>query len=145
MKIEGRWFVTLYGPENEVKQYREGKNVITTAGVSALVEFLRAATSGPTTNTFRYLAVGADITSQTAADTALGSELARHTATVSAVTGGIYRLTATYVCGTGTGAITEYGVFNSSAAGDMLSRDTELVINKGANDDLVVATEITFS
>ena len=145
MKLKGRWYITLYGAENEVKEYREGNNVIATAGVSALVEFLRAATSGPTTNTFRYVAVGSGTAAEAATDLALADELARHTATVSALSAGIYRLTATFVCGTATGAISEYGTFNSSAAGTLLNRDVEAVVNKGANDDLVVTTEITFT
>jgi len=145
MKLNGRWYVTLYGPKNEIKEYREGNNAIATAGVSALVEFLRAATSGATTNTFRYVAVGSGTAGESAADTALADELARHTATVSAISAGIYRLTATFVCGTISGAVSEYGTFDSSTAGTMLNRDTEAVINVTASDDLVVTTEITFT
>jgi hypothetical protein len=77
----------------------------------------------------------------------LGTEVARVTATVSNVTGAIYRLTANFTSGVAVGAITEYGVFStaSSAAGTMLSRDVESVINVGANDTLTAITEITLS
>jgi hypothetical protein len=49
------------------------------------------------------------------------------------------------VCGTISGAVSEYGTFDSSSAGTMLNRDTEAVINVTASDDLVVTTEITFT
>ena len=145
MKLTGRWFQTLYGPNDEIKDFRQGQNVITTAGVSAVAVFLNSAVAAPTTFTFRYVAIGTDSTAESAADTALGTELTRHTGTVSNVTGAIYRVTATFPSGTGTGAIVEYGLFDSNTAGTMLSRDTEAVVNKGANDDLVVTTEITLS
>jgi hypothetical protein len=54
-------------------------------------------------------------------------------------------VTATFASGVGTGAIVEYGLFSSSTGGTMFSRDTEAVINKGANDTLVVTTEVTIS
>lgn len=145
INVEGRWFVSLYGPKGELKEERSGKNVITLDGLSGLVSHMVEATAAATTFTFRYVAIGTDSTGEANTDTALGGELTRHTATVSHASNGIYRLTATFPSGTGTGAIAEYGVFNSNSAGTMFSRDTEAVVNKGANDDLVVTTEITFS
>lgn len=145
LNIKGKWYVTLYGAENEVKQRIEGVNTITTGGISALVQHLVSATAAATTFTHRYVAIGSDNTSETSADTALGTELARHTATVSQVTDGIYRLSATYPSGTGTGNIYEYGVFDSNTGGTMFSRDTEGLVTKSANDTLVVITEITYS
>ena len=145
LNIKGKWYVTLYGAENEVKQHIEGVNTITTGGISALVQHLVSATAAATTFTHRYVAIGSDNTSETSADTALGTELARHTATVSQVTDGIYRLSATYPSGTGTGNIYEYGVFDSNTGGTMFSRDTEGLVTKSANDTLVVITEITYS
>ncbi len=145
LKVKGRWFISLYGPDNELKQYEENDNVITLNGLSGLVSHMVEATAAATTFTFRYVAIGTDATGEANTDTALGTELTRHTATVSHGSNGIYRLTATFPSGTGTGAIAEYGVLDSNAAGTLFSRDTAAVVNKGANDDLVVTTEITFS
>jgi len=92
-----------------------------------------------------YIGIGSDNTGEAAANTALGTELARHTGTVSVAAGPIYRVTATFTSGLGTGNVYEYGLFNSSAAGIMLSRDTEGLVTKGANDELRVITEVTFS
>ncbi len=145
IKIKGRWYKSLYGPDGELKQKLENDNVITQNGISGLVSHLFSATVAATTFTFRYIAIGTDATGESNTDTALGSELTRHTGTVSQISGGIYRVTATFPSGTGTGAIAEYGLLNSNAAGTLFSRDTDAVVNKGANDDLVVITEVTYS
>jgi hypothetical protein len=145
INVKGKWFISLFGPKGELKEKHEGKNVITLNGLSGLVSHLVSATAAATTFTFRYIAIGTDATGEANTDTALGGELTRHTGTVSHGSNGIYRVTATFPSGTGTGAIAEYGVLDSNAAGTLFSRDTEAVVNKGANDDLVVTTEITFS
>jgi len=145
MKLKGHWYISLYGPDGNLKDYREGNNVITDDGTSFVAAFLNSAAAAASTFTMNYVAVGTDSTAEASTDTDLGGELARVLATMSNVAGSIYRLTASFLSGTGTGAITEFGVFDSSSAGTMLSRDTEDVINKGANDDLIVVTDITIS
>ena len=57
----------------------------------------------------------------------------------------IYQVKATFGTGLGTGAIVEYGLFSSSTAGTLFARDTESVINKGANDTLTVTAQFTVS
>ena len=143
--VEGRWYITLFGPDGQQKDYRAGKNVITTNGLDFLASFLNSAAAAASTFTQRYIAIGTDSTAEAASNTALGAEAARHTGTVSYVSDAIYRVTATFASGLGTGAIVEYGLLASSANGTMLSRDTEAVINKGADDVLTVTTEITLA
>lgn len=143
--LVGRWFIKLYGPTGELKQEVSGKNVITTNGLDYLASFLNSAAAAASTFTMKYIAVGTDSTAEAASNTALGTESARHTGTVSYVSNAIYRVTATFASGSGTGALVEYGLFDSNTAGTMLSRDTESVINKGADDTLTVTTEITLS
>jgi hypothetical protein len=50
---------------------------------------------------------------------------------------------ATFSAGTGTGAITEAGIFNASSAGTLLCRTVFSVINKGALDTLVITWKVT--
>lgn len=45
---------------------------------------------------------------------------------------------ATFAAGTGTGALTEAGIFNASSAGTMLNRVVFATVNKGASDTLIV-------
>jgi hypothetical protein len=143
-KIIGRWYITLYGAPGEVKDYREGKNVITESGLDFLASFLNSAAASAATFQMRQVAIGTDATAEAASNTALGTESARTTGTASYTSTAIYRVTATFPSGTGTGAIVEYGLFNTSTGGTMFSRDTEAAVNKGANDTLTVTTEITF-
>jgi hypothetical protein len=146
MKLQGKWWATLYGAPGEVKQTLHGKNVVVTTGHQFMADFLGSAAAAASTFTMRYVAVGSNNTAEAAADTALGTELARVSAVVSTATA-IYRLIATFASGVATGNIYEYGVFSTltSGAGTMFSRDTEGLITKGANDELIVTTEITIS
>lgn len=145
VEIKGRWFVKLYGAEGQLKGEREGDNVITTNALDFLANFLNSAAAAASTFSMRYVAIGTDSTAEAAANTTLGVEVARTTGTVSYTSSAIYRVTATFASGTGTGAIVEYGLFSSSTGGTMFNRDVEAVINKGADDVLVVTTEVTFS
>lgn len=135
----------LHGPDGELKQLVKGTNVVCTNGKAWLTSFLVSATLAPTTFTAFYIGMGTGTTTETAGDTALVAELARQTGTASPIAGGIYQVKATFATGSGTGAITEYGLFNSNTAGIMLARDTETVINKAAGDTLTVTAQITFS
>ena len=142
-KLNGYWWIKLYGPDGELKEAREGKNVVTTNGKEALASLLASNLNSGVTNTFRYVAIGTNATAESAAQTALLTEVSRHTGTVSYVSGAIYKVTATFATGSGTGAIVEYGLFNSNSAGTMLTRDVESAINKGAADTLTIVHQIT--
>ena len=145
IELQGRWYIKLYRGEELIEE-RAGRNIITTDGKSFLAAFLNSAAATAATWVMRYIAIGTGIGGESAGDSALGTESARATTgTCSNITGGIYRVTATFASGSGTGAITEYGLFNtaSSSAGVMFSRDLESAINKGANDTLTVITDIT--
>lgn len=142
--LKGRWRATLESG-GVVKQVVEGNNVICTNGKEFLASFLSSAAAAAATFTMKYVAIGSDSTAEAAANTALGTELARHTGTASYVSNCIYQVTATFPSGTGTGNIYEYGLFSSSTGGTMLSRDTETLIAKGANDSLTTVLQITIS
>lgn len=139
----GKWKSVLTRA-GEVIEEREGYNVITTAGVSAFVDFLASAAISATRNPFYFVAIGSNNAAEANTDTALGTELSRHTGTVTAFSS-IYQVTATFASGSGTGNVYEYGLFNTNTSGEMLSRDTEGLITKGANDVLTVTAQITLS
>lgn len=145
VELEGRWNIVLRGPQGEIKEERNGKNVVCTNGKEYLASFLNSAVAAASTFTMQYVAIGTDSTSEQASDTALGTELTRHTGTVSYVSNQIYQVKATFATGVGTGAIVEYGLFSSNTNGTMLNRDTESVINKGSNDTLEVTMQLTVS
>lgn len=142
--FKGRWFISVYNGD-ELKDYREGNNVITENGLSFLASFLSSAAASASTFNMKFIGVGTDATAEAASNTALGTELVRQTGTASYTSDAIYRVTATFPSGQATGAIVEYGLFSANTGGTMLSRDTEAVINVGANDTLQTTVEITLS
>lgn len=145
IKLMGRYTAQLYGPDGELKQEIQGKNVVCTNGKEFLASFLHSAALAAATNTCKYIAIGSDSTAEAASNTALGTELSRHTGTVSYVSNQIFQVKATFATGSGTGSIYEYGLLSSSTAGTLISRDTEALITKGANDTLTVTYQLTIS
>lgn len=143
VKLVGKWKSVLERG-SQVVQVEEGFNVITTTGLHAMAAYLASAALSATQNTFFYIGIGSDNTAEGASDTALGTELSRHTGTVTAFTA-VYQVIATFASGSGTGNVYEYGLFNANSAGKMLSRDTEGLITKGANDRLTVTAQITLT
>jgi len=137
--------MVLTGPDGLEKDRKAGSNVVCTNGKEFLANFLMSSALAAATFTMKYVGIGTDATAELAANTILGTELARHTGTVSYVSNQIYQVKATFAAGLGTGAIVEYGLFSSSAAGTMLARDTESVINKGALDTLTITAQFTLS
>ena len=145
VKMKGEWFVYLYGPDGTLKESRSGYNVVTTVGKEFMASFLNSAVAAAATFTAKYVAIGTNTTSESASDTGLGTEVSRHTGTASYLSGQIFQIKATFATGSGTGAITEYGLFSSSTGGTLIARDTESAINKGASDTLTVICQMTIS
>lgn len=146
LKFIGHWDIYLYRGRYLVDE-RHGFNVITTNGLEKLAQYLASSAVGTPSNPFIQIAIGTGTTAEASSQTALVTESARISGVASYVSNSIYQVTSTFPSGTGTGAITEYGLFNSNAAstGTMLSRDLEDVVNKGANDTLVCTVKITLS
>lgn len=144
IKLVGKWHAKLTRGAETVLE-REGYNVITTNGTEKLAAYLASAALSATRNDFRFIAIGTDSTSELSSDTALGAEATRSTGTATYTSNSIFSIKATFASGDGTGAIVEYGLFDANTGGTMLSRDTESVINKGANDVLTVTAQITVS
>jgi len=123
----------------EVKVDRLEKNLVVTAGK----EWIASRMVGTAANTMGYMAVGTDSTSPAAGNTTLGAEVARVAVTSQTASTNTVTYVATFGAGTGTGALTEAGLFNANTAGTMLSRTTYSVINKGSGDEMTVTWVIT--
>lgn len=145
IRVMGRYIAQLYGPDGFLKQEVIGKNVVCTNGKEFLASFLYSAALAAATNTCKYIAIGSDATAEAASNTAMGTELSRHTGTVSYVSNQIFQVKATFATGSGTGSIYEYGLLSSNTGGTLISRDTEALITKGANDTLTVTYQLTIS
>jgi hypothetical protein len=89
--------------------------------------------------------VGTGTTAAAVGDTTLQTAVAssRVTLTSATVTTNNVAYVATFPAGTGTGALTEAGIFNASSSGTMLCRTVFSVINKGAADTLGITWTVT--
>lgn len=147
--VSGHVRLDLYGPDGALKDVREKHNLVVNSGLDWIREFGFDSVNPTALARMSHIAVGDDATPETNADTALLSELFRQAFT--AVTGyaaggtGVCTLVTTLAAGDGTGAITEVGVFNDAAAGEMWNRATFPAVNKGAGDVLKVTVTITFT
>jgi hypothetical protein len=90
-----------------------------------------------------HMGIGTGTTAAAVGDTALETQAGRVSLTSTTVTSNSVAYVATFPAGTGTGAITEAGIFNASSGGTMLCRTVFSVINKGAADTLGITWTVT--
>lgn len=141
LKIRGDLNITLIDSiTGKIKEEKQEKNLVVTAGREWIAK--RFKDSGiPTQMT--HMEIGQGTTSPVAANTTIetafipAARVALGTAG-GTVSGNQITYTATFPAGTGTGAVTEAGIFNAGAAGDMLCRTTFGVVTKQPSDVLVI-------
>ena len=141
LKASGALRVVLTGPNGEVKEEHEFKNLVVTVGKN----FVASRMVGTASNVMSHMAIGSDGTTPAAGNTALGGELGRVALASATATDNVVTYAATFPAGTGTGAVVEAGVFNAGTAGTMLCRTTFAVVNKGADDAMSVTWTVTIS
>jgi len=144
LKTKGLVEVLLLDADGNIKERREFANLVVNSGLAYIASRMKDATA----TTMSHMAVGSGSVAAAAADTALGTQLARvaldsTSLTTTTATNDAVQYVATFAAGTGTGAITEAGIFNASSAGTMLCRTVFSVINKGALDTLVITWKVT--
>jgi len=100
-----------------------------------------------TDSAMSHMAIGTGSTAAAASNSALGSELSgsRTALTSTTVTDNDIVYVATFGAGTGTGAVTEAGIFNASTSGTMLCRTVFSVVNKGSADSMTITWTVTVS
>ncbi|NBS68927.1 hypothetical protein EBT31_08415 [bacterium] len=116
-------------------------NLVVTTGKNFVASRIKDAT----TAAMSHMAIGTVSTAAAATDSALGGEAARVALSSTTVTGNVVNYIASFPAGTGTGAITEAGLFNASTAGTMFCRTTFAVVNKGASDSMTITWSVTVS
>ena len=141
LKMKGELQVVVRDDSGAVKQQFTVPNLVVTAGKN----YIASRIVGAASNVMTHMAIGTSTTTPAVANTTLGTEagrvaLASFTASSNQVTA-----TATFPAGTGTGAITEAGIFNATPAGTMLCRTTFPVVNKAAGDSIAITWVVTVS
>jgi hypothetical protein len=116
------------------------KNLIVQVGKN----FLASAVVNSSASPFVAIAIGTGTSAASTSDTTLQTEIARAAFTTSSVSTNVVSLSNTYAAGTGTGAITEAGIFNNATSGGtMLSHVVFSAVNKGSLDTLTINWTIT--
>ena len=135
LKLTGKLSIAI---NDEV--VKEVPNLVVTAGKNYVADRIKN-----NSTVMSHMAIGTGTAAAAAGNTALGSESARTALTSSTVTNNEIVYVDTFAAGTGTGAITEAGIFNASSGGTMLCRTVFSVVNKGANDAMTITWTVTVS
>ena len=143
LKATGSLVIELRDQNGVLKDKREVKNLVVTAGR----EFIASRMAGTSSGVMSHMAIGTGVTGAAAANTTLGTESARVALTSSTVNAATVTYTATFPAGSPSGdaAITEAGIFNAGSSGTMLCRTTFNVINKASTDSLTVNWNVTIN
>ncbi len=140
IKVTGQVCITVTDKNGQVKDRREIKNLVVTAGKT----FIAARMVG-TPTAMSHMALGSDNTAAAVGDTALGTELGRVALASATSSGAVVTYTASFPAGTATGAVVEAGILNADTSGTLLCRTVFAVVNKGADDAMSVTWAITVS
>ena len=135
LKMTGAVSIALNG-----EVVREIPNLVVTAGKNWVADRMNDANTVMT-----HMAVGTGTTAAAAGQTSLVSEAARGALTSTTVTNNAIAYVETFAAGTGTGALTEAGIFDAASGGDMLCRTVFSVVNKGSADAMTITWTITVS
>ena len=144
MNALGRVRIQLFDADGNLKEEQEVKNLVVTTGLNHIADRLGA--SSPATR-MSHMEVGTGTTAPAAGNTALETAIAssRVSLTSQTVSTNTVEYVGDFSAGTGTGAVTEAGIFNASSSGTMLCRTTFSVVNKGAADTLKITWTLTVS
>lgn len=141
--LTGEFEVFLYDSEKKLKAYRHVKNLTVNIGFRTVCDMMGSGGQ----EAFKACAIGTGTNAPASGDTLLAAETARVLGGYTRTADTIWKNDATFGAGVGTGSITESGLFNSTVASSetMLCRQTFAVVNKGADDTLVVTWQYTLS
>ena len=140
-KATGKLTVEIKNDKGNVVEKREVKNLVVDDGL----EYIASRMKDTTATAMSHMAIGTGSTAAAASDTALGSEAARQALTSTTVTANAVAYVASFAAGTGTGAITEAGLFNANSGGTMLCRTVFSVVNNGSADSMTITWTVTVS
>ena len=142
LKVRGDLRVVLTGPDGQVKDERDLKNLVVDTGLNFIVNRMKDATA----SVMSHMSLGDQDTAAVAGNSTLASEISGSRVALSstAITANNQiTYVANFAAGVGTGAVKESGIFNGSTGGTMLCRTTFPVVNKQAGDSMTVTWTVT--
>jgi hypothetical protein len=150
--VYGSLYLTVIRADGEIVPLGlVGHKVVTTAGVTKLVDFLRA-NDVTTGQNFKFHGIGTGSGAEAIGDVALGTELTTEYSpdntrpTGSQTNNGptVYRSVGTItVDATPGGAIREHGVFSAATAGTLLDRTMFAAITLASGDSIAATYDLT--
>ncbi|CAB5220376.1 hypothetical protein UFOVP236_41 [uncultured Caudovirales phage] len=143
LKASGALRIVVTSAEGQVKEDVQVKNLVVNTGLNYIVSRMKDATA----TAMSHMELGTGTTAAAGADTALGTAISgsRTALTSTTVSGNTVTYVASFSAGTGTGAVTEAGIFNATSAGTMLCRTVFPVVNKQSGDSMTVTWTVTVS
>jgi hypothetical protein len=143
LKASGALRIVVTSAEGQVKEDVQVKNLVVNTGLNYIVSRMKDTSA----TAMSHMELGTGTTAANAADTTLGTAISgsRTSLTSTTVTSNTITYVASFAAGTGTGAVTEAGIFNASSAGTMLCRTVFPVVNKQSGDSMTVTWTITVS
>jgi hypothetical protein len=146
IKMIGDVNIKRFDEAGSLVEERQIKNLVVTVGKNYIANRMQATSVQTVMNT---MAIGTSSATPAVGNTTLGIEAGRVALASFSASNNQVTATATFPAGTGTGAITEAGIFNpataAAAGGNMLCRTTFPVVNKAAGDSIAVTWVITVS
>ena len=136
--------ITKTNEFGEITQQFEVPNLVVTSG-KIYIAGKMIATDSNVPIAMSHMGIGTGTASPVAEDTGLGTQTGRVLLSGSLQDNNSITYTATFPAGTGTGAITEAGIFNASTGGTMLCRTVFPVVTKQAGDTIAVTWKVTVS
>jgi hypothetical protein len=136
LKLTGHLSVSING-----EVVREIPNLVVTTGKNYVASRMKDATA----TAMSHIAIGTGSSAAAAGNTALGTEAARVALTSTTVSTNTVTYVGTFPAGSGTGAITESGIFNASSAGTLLCRTVFSVVSKASTDQMTITWVVTAS
>jgi hypothetical protein len=139
LSATGKLSIVVNDNAGNLKQELNVTNLVVDTGL----DYIASRMKDTSATAMSHMAIGSGTTDPAPADTALQTSLGRVALTSTTVTGNSVEYVATFGAGTGTGAVTEAGIFNASSGGTMLCRTEFAVINKAAGDSMTITWTVT--
>ena len=141
LEMNGKLSIVVTGQDGSIKQELVVPNLVVTVGK----DYIASRMVGTAATVMSHMAIGAGVTAPVVGNTVMESSLARVALTSFTASTNVVTAVASFIAGTGTGAVTEAGIFNAGSGGTMLCHTTFPVVNKEAGDSIAITWAITVS
>jgi len=142
--LSGKLKIVVLDQFGSTKDERNLNNLVVSTGKNVIASRM----AGNTSPIMSRMGVGTGSVAALVSDTSLGAPIASGNVVLDTAAASSNTITyvATFPAGTGTGAITEAGIFNGfPGVGSMLCRTVFSVVNKGASDVIVITWTVSIS